>query len=877
MGKNKKPRERKAKVEKTNPFELKYNVQRTTSAKGRRNVVAVGKPKASVAMEKRAKTIGVEVKRQGIVNAIRDGRVGERSKHLSEEAKASMRYVEARRAAPKRFKFNLEDNDAAGDEEDFTLTHKGESITKVKRYEKPEVDSDPELDSNVVALANFGGGNLGFKMTDEDGQRRQFSRKDLLHEVISKSKDAKMIKQMARDDLVTAAETLDEKFKLFKASGELAKLASLPVTKFPPVPENHCDDYDEIYNTLIFDTTRKAMPTLSEKEKAEREAAKLRELEAERQKRMESDSESDGGDEPKSKKKKKANKDGFNVVYDEEGNIKGDIDAMKIKAPTDDHIGADEEVDDFYADDSDAEGDEAEDDEAEDGVDEDSEVEAEDGESEDASDDDEEEVDDDDDEEAESEEEESAPVDAPLPAMKTRDPPAPTTSKTPTKGKLLEDTSVPFVFDMPKTYADFRNLYTEYFVDQWPTVTDRLIKCHHPSLAEGNKRRMGKLFRFGLRFYDNLAKSLAAAQLSPMIEVLRKFQALNIEASASVARSLLLHKRAQFKPAPKAIARPTATFDIIAFFAAIGELFPTSDRVHAVTTPTFVFALEVLRLSQINSVQSVGVTLLMARIVAKWIQESQKFVPELINAIRILLELSVETKPGDYLLDPFAYRHISRKNGVPNALVVKSKETLPEAVVDSAELFKPEPALSDAALKLHLLRSLFGLIDLTVAVYERLPLAFGAIFAPHLILLQRIDASNYPAELKSLLTAVTEKLQSKTTEFAPREDRQRKVIHKVKCIKMVDPVFENDFDATNPLRGQRRLDPEAETNKLRKMVRKEKRGAMKELRLDAKFLALEQQQRDSRIRNERKEKTNQILHSLQVQESDYKKRKLKKF
>jgi len=52
---------------------------------------------------------------------------------------------------------------------------------------------------------------------------------------------------------------------------------------------------------------------------------------------------------------------------------------------------------------------------------------------------------------------------------------------------------------------------------------------------------------------------------------------------------------------------------------------------------------------------------------------------------------------------------------------------------------------------------------------------------------------------------------------------------------------------------------------------------MRKLRTDAVFLAQAQSARDAGVRRDRIRKTKRILGSLQEQESDYKKRKQKKF
>jgi len=90
---------------------------------------------------------------------------------------------------------------------------------------------------------------------------------------------------------------------------------------------------------------------------------------------------------------------------------------------------------------------------------------------------------------------------------------------------------------------------------------------------------------------------------------------------------------------------------------------------------------------------------------------------------------------------------------------------------------------------------------------------------------------------------------------------------------LLEPRFEDNFNPeSRGTRGDAR-----NVQRLRRNLRKETRGAMKKLRTDAVFLAQSQFTRDAGVRRDRIRKTKRILGSLQMQESDYKKRKQKKF
>ncbi|KAI1730973.1 nop14-like family domain-containing protein [Ditylenchus destructor] len=94
--------------------------------------------------------------------------------------------------------------------------------------------------------------------------------------------------------------------------------------------------------------------------------------------------------------------------------------------------------------------------------------------------------------------------------------------------------------------------------------------------------------------------------------------------------------------------------------------------------------------------------------------------------------------------------------------------------------------------------------------------------------------------------------------------------------KFLEPRIEEHF---NPDRSKKYSAGKTDENQrvLIQKLKKETRGATKELRMDAKYLARMQHEQGLKISRERIEKTKRILQSLQGQESEYKKRKAKKF
>ncbi|KAK6052213.1 hypothetical protein COOONC_10281 [Cooperia oncophora] len=58
---------------------------------------------------------------------------------------------------------------------------------------------------------------------------------------------------------------------------------------------------------------------------------------------------------------------------------------------------------------------------------------------------------------------------------------------------------------MPRKYEALVELLKKYPAGKIDVVLQRLIKCYHPSLAEGNKKLLSKLFLYLLRYYDDMS------------------------------------------------------------------------------------------------------------------------------------------------------------------------------------------------------------------------------------------------------------------------------------------------------------------------------------------------------------------------------------
>ncbi|VDD85897.1 unnamed protein product [Enterobius vermicularis] len=206
-----------------------------------RNAVIAGKPTLSKkrAMENRLNTLGAELRQFGKTNKVLDRRLGVNDRTVSEEEKVSKRFI-----AERLRRYEAKDDLGDSKNEDDILTHKGSALTSIQKYDRAFSDDDDddedEVDANTVSLAHFGGGSEPTTVESEDRNTR---RKNVLAELIAKQKQQRFEKRMARDELESATDRLDEKWRKLMQKGGIGNLMGTgKKTNENQLP----DDYDTL-------------------------------------------------------------------------------------------------------------------------------------------------------------------------------------------------------------------------------------------------------------------------------------------------------------------------------------------------------------------------------------------------------------------------------------------------------------------------------------------------------------------------------------------------------------------------------------------------------------------------------------------------------
>ncbi|KAI6226549.1 VWFA domain-containing protein [Aphelenchoides fujianensis] len=608
---------KKPTTSKPNPFDLKY-------VKSKQNVVGTsrysnGNPLGTrkKAHEIRKNTIGKELKLMGKQNRIKDRRIGEKNPNLSDEQKAVMRFIAQRKTLlnKKKNKFLLTDE---APEED-SLEHLAGRLTEAEKFqrgaghvENEEDDVDPEL----FAQASFGGGSLKPTKTDEEGRR--LTRKEMLEQIISNSKQQKAIRQRDRQLQMEQWEKLDEQF------GELKEAGELKFGRAKETNEDEDDDYMALYQQMEFDKKAPALdPRKDPVKQAELEQKRVEKAEAERQKRMNEGSVSFAPhvsvdeDADRRKRKRAAGGDAQDVQirYDADGRpILKDAPPKGILKKTNGQRvrSADEEPEEEWPLDELEESDEEQDEEL---GSEDEFVEFEDDEEGGSELEDAEEVDDEEaaegdsegelddqleDEEEGGEEDEDEVEDAEyLERQPSKPKAAPPAAKKTRLQERVEPQEPPADGPVGRFAAEIKS---GDFVER--ARLDELAAAIYQR-AKFDTTKFAAQFRY---LFDQLCAEAEAARRAP------------------------------------------PTFRLLAFLRVTHAVFSVSDRVHAVCLPAAALAMETISRARIHDSLDCAKVLLLCNEMALWVEESKRYCPEVLALLHGVLMTATKNPAGQPFL-----------------------------------------------------------------------------------------------------------------------------------------------------------------------------------------------------------------------------------
>ncbi|BGP53261.1 hypothetical protein JCM8202_002586 [Rhodotorula sphaerocarpa] len=455
----------------------------------------------------------------------------------------------------------------------------------------------------------------------------------------------------------------------------------------------------------------------------------------------------------------------------------------------------------------------------------------------------------------------------------------------PTAARFDAAGELPYTFPCPSTHAEFTKLLSSSGIKEPDTVTvvKRIRTLYHPGLAEGNKEKMQVFANVLLDHVIYLAASASPTAYETINSILPPLLTLSHSypltcAPHYVKKIGLMHKnllRGLVKGPLEPSAKTWPGAPELTLLRLVGMVWSTSDLSHPVAAPALLLISEYLSQSRIRSLADIASGLFLCSLVAQYEEMSHRLVPEALNflsyAIAVLLPTSpsiVSRFPGSFPTPDLGEEHIK-------PLKLRSDAALtPNVPVDLAGALnataakgraKSSRAVTDQ-LKVDLASASFKLVEEYRSMYSDSE-AFIELFTPVERILGAVKAEKVPKPIATEMSQVRDALSRAITFAGQSRAPLRLQHHKPIPLATYLPKFDEGF---NP---NRRFDPDserAEASKLRALYRKEKKGAVRDLRNDNRFLAVEESKRKQEENQQYEKKISKIVSSLQDERAEEK-------
>lgn len=718
--------------------------------------------------------------------------------------------------------------------------------------------------------AHFGGFNEDAEKEEDVGDDdRKRSKAEVMREVMAKSKLAKYERQqtrMADDDI---REELDNELSdlrslLFEQSKEASKAEDEPVGKRPLFGDGSKkkDEYDAAVREMAFERRAKPQDRLkTEEEKAEELAEKLKKAEENRLKRMR-------GEEPDVESKRKSARigggddleDDFELDGMTSGEVYGLGQGLAVERDNDDDDASADGDEDAHGQ-TDEEQSEEEEDEEDDFADlADPQALAEPG-------------DDDDGEELESDDERALTA---------------TIARRQSKHKASPSSKMlPFTFPCPATHDELLDIIeaNQITAEQVPIVLKRIRALYHASLAEDNKF---KLQAFLGVLLDHLVYVSASVQSSSKIERQTNMQLIDsivvqifslakvypLVAAQHFMSKLALMQRNLTKGLTKGpTALDSKTWPGLTeciLLKVTSTIWPTSDRAHPVATPLSILINQYLSGGRVRNLKDLTSGLFLCCLSYNNEQQSKRLLPETLNFLHNAITLLAPIKSVKSL------RQVNQSFGIPwpDFGIESSKQIRIISPTAPAEKVDLLGALSDdesniESLKASLLQASLQLVTDFAHLYTG-SVAFVELFEPFHSILKNLSVLQDTLEMKRKTTF--DLLSRLLTNAKTQRRFLRLQAHRAIAIASHVPKFDQGFNPER--RGGKSFDPDterAEQAKLRALLKKERKGAIRELRRDNDFLTNEKRKEREEEDTRYKKTMDKIVGSLSTERGEQKK------
>lgn len=391
---------------------------------------------------------------------------------------------------------------------------------------------------------------------------------------------------------------------------------------------------------------------------------------------------------------------------------------------------------------------------------------------------------------------------------------------------------IPYMFPCPQTHAELVKTFHGIDVAKLPVAVQRIRALYHPKLDSGNKERLGNFSQALLQHVAFLGDNFEPQWFPALESLIRHIHSLAKTFPIEVAKGYRTHLQEIQQERPLAL-----TIGDLIVLTGVGTTFPTSDHFHQVVTPAMLSIGRFLGQKIPKTLTDYATGTYLSILAIQYQQLSNRYVPELMNfCLNTLCSLASE-KPREKL--GFFPQH----EPPAGIRIREATKTLVRKLncADCQQARLASLAAKDmSSLKVAILNTTAAVLRTAAETWHNHAAAFYETFQPAVRVLEHLTSKSNSAHLPPALVtrlrdttaAISRILQLARLSRRPLELHH----HRPLAIRTFVPKFEDSFDPN------KHYDPDrdrAELAKLKAEHKRERKGALRELRKDAAFMARE--------------------------------------
>lgn len=581
------------------------------------------------------------MQRRKKVGGILDRRFGENDPTMTPEERALERFVkEKQRGNRKGALFDLEDA-----EEDGQLTHFGQSLSfaplnqlddfKEADIEVSNGESQDEIDGERPPKRQKTSDSSSSEKEVADGgePERPKTKKEVMNEIIAKAKLHKYERQQAKEDDDDLRAELDkglpDVYALLRATPKQAVQGQKPeVSNAGMNPDRAAllngkdrsqadKEYDERLRQMVFEQRSKPTErTMTEEEKLQKEAQRLKELEERRLQRMRGEQDSNDDDATADRNELHGDEDlesSQDNMFGLGSGLEGQIERRVLGVEDEDEFFIE---DDLIANQSDEEFS---------GLREDSEN--------DSSEDD----------------EDDAEFVQGLLSKDDMGRAGLAASAKDEKSTTAAGSGLAYTYACPQNQNELLRITTNIPLDDLPLVVQRIRALYHPKLHKDNKAKLGNFAIVLVDHVSFLANQAGGPPFGILETLIRHIHSLAKTFPEEIGRAFRSHLKSLHEDRPIA----PSSGDLI-LLTAIASIFPTSDHFHQIVTPATLCITRYLSQKIPQSLSDLARGTFQGSLCLQYQRISKRYIPELVNyTVSTLLTLAPVN--GNHIKGSFPY------------------------------------------------------------------------------------------------------------------------------------------------------------------------------------------------------------------------------